>query len=186
MTDPGDDELIAAVAGGDHAALLGLYDRHGRTAYGLAYRILGDAGAAEEAVQDALLRVWRRAATFDPERGAVRAWLLTIAHRCAIDLLRKRAGAPRHLRELVRQELLRQAPAEPDTDHQRRLLALKACLTEIGEEHRQLIELIHNQGLTREAAAEVLGIKAPACRQRLSRLQRLLRDCAERRIAAEE
>jgi RNA polymerase sigma-70 factor, ECF subfamily len=52
MTDlgPGDDELISAVAGGDHPALLALYDRHGRIAYGLAYRILGDAGAAEEAV----------------------------------------------------------------------------------------------------------------------------------------
>src|ERR687898_1111961 len=96
MTDlgPGDDELIAAVARGDQPALLALYDRHGRMGYGLAYRILGDAGAAEEAVQDAYLRLWRRAATFDASRGNARSWLLTIVHHCAIDLLRRRAGAP--------------------------------------------------------------------------------------------
>src|SRR5919106_3989046 len=96
MTDlrPGDDELIAAVARGEQPALLALYDRHGRMGYGLAYRILGDAGAAEEAVQDAFLRIWRRAATFDASRGNARSWLLTIVHHCAIDLLRRRAGAP--------------------------------------------------------------------------------------------
>src|ERR687897_379314 len=96
MTDlgPGDDELIAAVARGDQPALLALYDRHGRMGYGLAYRILGDAGAAEEAVQDAYLRIWRRASTFDASRGGARSWLLTIVHHCAIDLLRRRAGAP--------------------------------------------------------------------------------------------
>src|SRR5918997_2849988 len=96
MTDlsPGDEELISAVAGGDHPALLALYDRHGRIAYGLAYRILGEAGAAEETVQDAYLRVWRRASTFDASRGGARSWLLTIAHHCAIDLVRRRAGAP--------------------------------------------------------------------------------------------
>jgi RNA polymerase sigma-70 factor, ECF subfamily len=96
MTDlgPGDDELIAAVARGDQPALLALYDRYGRMGYGLAYRILGDAGAAEEAVQDAYLRIWRRASTFDASRGSARSWLLTIVHHCAIDLLRRRAGAP--------------------------------------------------------------------------------------------
>src|SRR5215207_7689590 len=96
MTDlaPADEELITAVARGDHPALLALYDRYGRIAYGLAYRILGDAGAAEEAVQDAYLRVWRRASTFDPARGGTRSWLLTIVHHCAIDLLRRRVGAP--------------------------------------------------------------------------------------------
>ena len=73
MADPADNDLIAAVARGDQPALLVLYDRHGRIAYGLAYRILGDAGAAEEAVQDAYLRIWRRAATFDAQRGGARS-----------------------------------------------------------------------------------------------------------------
>src|SRR4029453_3960033 len=96
MTDLGlgDDELIAAVARGDQPALLALYDRHGRVGYGLAYRILGDARAAEEAGRDAYLRIWRRAATFDASRGGARSWLLTIVHHCAIDLLRRRVGAP--------------------------------------------------------------------------------------------
>ena len=65
MAEPGDDlELIRAVVRQDPAALMALYDRHGRLAFALAYRILGDPGAAEEAVQDAFMLVWRRAATF--------------------------------------------------------------------------------------------------------------------------
>jgi DNA-directed RNA polymerase specialized sigma24 family protein len=74
MTDLGlgDDELIAAVARGDQPALLALYDRHGRMGYGLAYRILGDAGAAEEAVQDAYLRIWRRALLAPDHRPSLR------------------------------------------------------------------------------------------------------------------
>lgn len=140
---------------------------------------------ADEIAQEALTRAWAKREQYRPGTSP-RAWLLTIARSQLMEHHRRQDRDRRHLRELVRQELLRQAPAELDTDHQRRLLALKHCLTEIGDEHRQLIELIHSQGLTSEAAADVLGIKAPACRQRLSRLQRLLRDCAERRIAAEE
>ena len=89
-----DHQLMGAVARGDHPGLVALHDRYGRIAYGLAYRILGDTGAAEEAVQDAYLRVWRRAATFDASRGGARSWLLTIVHHCAIDLVRRRDGAP--------------------------------------------------------------------------------------------
>jgi RNA polymerase sigma-70 factor (ECF subfamily) len=161
MADPdvGDDQLIAAVTRGEHPALLALYDRHGRMAYGLAYRILGEAGAAEEAVQDAYLRVWRRAATFDPSRGGVRSWLLTIVHHCAIDLLRKRAGSPPVVAGL---DEIAERQAAPDAwsdvagrlDQER----VREAVATLPGEQRRAIEMAYFEGLTHREIAERDGL----------------------------
>ncbi len=83
----------------------------------------------------------------------------------------------------MRQELLRHQPVDPQVGiNHLRLAALKQCLEGLGDEHRQLLDLVHAQGMTSDAAADLLGIKGPACRQRLSRLQRTLRTCAEKHI----
>lgn len=161
MADPdvGDDQLIAAVARGDHPALLALYDRYGRMAYGLAYRILGEAGAAEEAVQDAYLRVWRRAATFDPSRGGVRSWLLTIVHHCAIDLLRRRAGAPPVVAGLD-EVAERQAVPDAWSDVAGRLdrEQVRAAVAALPVDQRRAIELAFFDGLTHREIAERDGL----------------------------
>lgn len=166
--DPGDDQLIAAVAGGDHPALLALYDRHGRVAYGLAYRILGDAGAAEEAVQDAFVRVWRRAATFDPARGGARSWLLTIVHHCAIDVLRRRAGAPPVVAGL---DEIAERQAVPDawSDLSARLERerVRAAVAELPGEQRRAIEMAYFDGLTHREIAERDGLPLGTVKGRL-------------------
>jgi RNA polymerase sigma-70 factor (ECF subfamily) len=170
MIDQADDELIAAIAGGDHAALLMLYDRYGRMAYGLAYRILGDPGTAEEAVQDAFLRVWRRAATFDPERarGAVRAWLLTIVHHCAIDLVRRRASAPRVVAGL---DEIAERQAVPDawSDVSGRLdqERVRTAVATLPGEQRRAIELAFFDGLTHREIAERDGLPLGTVKGRL-------------------
>jgi RNA polymerase sigma-70 factor (ECF subfamily) len=170
MTDPAadDNELIAAVARGEHPALLALYDRHGRVAYGLAYRILGEAGAAEEAVQDAFLRVWRRAATFDASRGAVRAWMLTIVHHCAIDLLRRRAGAPpvvAGLDEIVERRSV------PDAWHEvaERLdqEKVRTAVATLPGEQRRAIEMAYFEGLTHREIADRDGLPLGTVKGRL-------------------
>lgn len=85
-----DIDLIQASANGNHAALMDLYDRYGRLAFGLAYRILENPSLAEEAVQDAFMLAWNRAASFDVARGGnVRGWLMTIVHNRAIDVRRR-------------------------------------------------------------------------------------------------
>jgi RNA polymerase sigma-70 factor (ECF subfamily) len=66
-----------------------IYDRHSGPAYSLAYRILGSRGAAEDAVQEAFLTVWRSRSRYMPERGSVRTWVLAISHRRSIDVLRR-------------------------------------------------------------------------------------------------
>jgi RNA polymerase sigma-70 factor (ECF subfamily) len=167
-SESGDDQLIAAVARGDHPALLTLYDRHGRVAYGLAYRILGEAGAAEEAVQDAFLRVWRRASTFDRTRGDVRPWLMTIVHHCAIDLLRRRSGAPPVVAGL---DEVAERQAVPDAwndvwgklDRER----VRSAVATLPGEQRRAIEMAFFEGLTHREIAERDGLPLGTVKGRL-------------------
>ncbi|HEX5415582.1 MAG TPA: sigma-70 family RNA polymerase sigma factor [Chloroflexota bacterium] len=84
----GDEELVGRIARGDSAALGALYDRHGRLAFALAHRLLGDPTAAEDVVQEAFVALWRTAPRYDPARGVPRAWLLTTVRNRCIDILR--------------------------------------------------------------------------------------------------
>ena len=85
---PSDAQLLLAIARDDQAAFAALYDRHSVHAFHLARKILRDHEAAEEIVQEVFLRVWQRAGTFDPARGAARAWLLSSIHHAAISRTR--------------------------------------------------------------------------------------------------
>ena len=85
-----DEALLAIIATPDgDLALAELYDRYGKIAYGLAYRVLRDSTLAEDAVQEAFITVWRTAGTYIRERGKPRTWLLTLVHRRAVDLVRR-------------------------------------------------------------------------------------------------
>ncbi len=68
------------------------YDRHGGVAYSLAYRIVGERGAAEDVIQEAFISIWRSGARYDRARGSVRSWMLGIVRNRAIDALRSKAG----------------------------------------------------------------------------------------------
>src|ERR671938_55804 len=84
-----DEALVALAARSDDTALAELYDRFGRAAYGLAFRVLRDGALAEDAVQEAFLDVWRQADRFVPERARAASWLLTFVHRRAVDVVRR-------------------------------------------------------------------------------------------------
>jgi len=155
----GDEELIAAVVGRDSAALMALYDRYRRVAFALAYRILDDAGAAEEAVQDAFLLVWKRADSFDAGRGSgFRAWLLTIVHHRSIDLRRRRHGRPGTMLDL---DAVTSALAVPDIagdvvgglERER----VRAAVDALPHEQQQTIALAYFEGLTHREIAERTG-----------------------------
>ena len=169
MAEPGDDALMEAIARRDPAALVALYDRHGRLAFALAYRVLGDGGTAEEAVQDAFLLVWRRAASFDATRGGgVRAWLLTIVRNRAIDARRRRSGQHR---EAIGLESVEQTLAEPDVwgevalglDRDR----VRGAVDALPEEQRRTIDLAFFEGLTHREIAERTGTPLGTVKGRL-------------------
>ena len=84
-----DEAVVLLAARSEESALAELYDRYGRTAYGLALRVLRDERLAEDAVQEGFLAVWRTAARFVPERGKASTWILTLVHRRAVDAVRR-------------------------------------------------------------------------------------------------
>jgi RNA polymerase sigma-70 factor (ECF subfamily) len=89
-----DAGLVERVAGGDEDALGQLYDRFGHAVYSLCRRIVRDGATAEELTQEAFVRLWRSAASFQPARGRVSTWLLSIAHNLALNELRRRQSQP--------------------------------------------------------------------------------------------
>jgi RNA polymerase sigma-70 factor (ECF subfamily) len=149
--------LIEGTAGGDAAALAALYDATAALVNGLALRILGDPGAAEEVTLDVYLQVWRQAARYDPARGAPAAWLLTLARSRAID--RRRAGAgQRRETEPVALAMADPGPGpEEGTAAGERRRLVRGALAGLGPEQRKTIELAYFGGLSHTEIAATLG-----------------------------
>ncbi len=180
MSDDLDQWMTRARDQGDKDAFAQVVESCHHLIRATMLRETADPELADELAQEALSRAWAKREQYHPGTSP-RAWLITIARSQLMEYHRRQDRDRRHLRELVRQELLRHQPAD-DGEQADRLGALRACLAEIGDEHRRLFEMVHAEGLSSDAAAETLGIRPDACRQRLSRLQRKLKDCAERRM----
>jgi RNA polymerase sigma-70 factor (ECF subfamily) len=96
MTEGGvsDEALLAGMAVGDQTAAVAFVRRYQRRVFGLAHAMTGDVGVSEDVAQEALIRVWRHAPVFDPRRGSVTSWVLTITRNLTIDALRLRRAVP--------------------------------------------------------------------------------------------
>jgi RNA polymerase sigma-70 factor (ECF subfamily) len=161
---PSDADLIARIGEGDETAVTELYDRHAAPLLALAYRLLGDRGDAEDVVLEALARVWREAARFDPARGSLRAWLTVMVRSRALDAIRARRRSERLTADAARENPEEVAgvsmsasqggdPAEQD-EQRRRVLAALAGLP---APQREAIELAYYGGLSQSEIAEKLG-----------------------------
>lgn len=152
-----DDALMAALATQDLSALAALYDRYGRLAYALAYRILGESEAAEDVVHDAYLSAWRGAASYRRERGNPRGWLLAIVHHRAVDVLRRKtAFRPAPLEEADG----RASDDNTEESASRNVEAghLKRALETLPAAQRRTIELAYFGGYTHVELAELMGV----------------------------
>ncbi|MBW5255011.1 pyridoxal-phosphate dependent enzyme, partial [Streptomyces sp. P01-B04] len=97
--EPGLDQLMLRTADGDREAFTGVYDRTAGPVMGLVHRVLRDPAQSEEVVQEVLLEVWRTSGRFEPGRGSAMTWIMTLAHRRAVDRVRAaQAGADRERR----------------------------------------------------------------------------------------
>lgn len=95
--EPADDALVSRVCAGDTSALEALYSRYARVVFSFAVRIVGDGPTAEEILQEAFVRTWRQAETYQTVRGSFASWLLSITHNLAIDELRRRQRRPKRV-----------------------------------------------------------------------------------------
>jgi RNA polymerase sigma factor (sigma-70 family) len=171
-TQLSDEDLLAAVARSEEAALGELYDRFGGAAYGLALRVLRDATLAEDAVQEAFLQVWRSAGSFQPGRAKASTWLLTFVHRRAVDLVR------REERRRTEPEGSAPEPTEPGADEgaevRSRREIVQDALRRLPAEQREAIELAYYGGLTQSELAERLDQPLGTIKSRMfTGLQRL-------------
>lgn len=161
-----DQALLARAAGGDTAALGALYDRYGRLVFSVALRVTGDRQSAEEIAQDTFLRLWQQAARYAPERGSCAAWLVTIAHRRAIDELRSRRGASRR-REVMLPDLVADDRAPDLADLSGLRADLQSALAELPQAQREAIELAFFGGLSRQEIADQATCPLPTIHTRL-------------------
>lgn len=159
-TQHSDDRLMDMLASGDVRALEVIAERHVRPVYSLAVRILGDPGWAEEVWQDVLLRLWRRPELYDPARGELRSWLLTVTHHAAVDGLRSRLGKSR-TRDAGPDPLenLAQWGVDPAETVARRLDAevVRAAVARLPTAQREVMELIYYDGLKQTEVAALTG-----------------------------
>ena len=165
--DRDDERLLEGLRRNERDAMAALYDRYGRLAFGLAYRVVGESGEAEDVVQESFLALWRQAAKLDPERGSVRSFLLTIVHRRAIDVLRRRSGRP----ERALDEAAPLAAATPDPIEFASLAEerqqVQYALRSLPDEQREAIELTYFRGLTIVEMAEEQQIPLGTAKSRL-------------------
>jgi RNA polymerase sigma-70 factor (ECF subfamily) len=161
-----DATLALRIAARDPAALKRLFDRTSGRVRALALKILRQAGEADDVVQDTFLEVWRSVATYDESRGSLVTWVTTIAHRRAVDRLRRRATRP--LGDVQPEERASDAPDPRESvaereDRQRVMAALSA----LGAEQRAAIELMYYGGLSQSEAAERLGVALGTLKSRV-------------------
>ena len=177
--EPSDEYLIARLASRDLGALAVLYDRYGRLAYSLAYRILGESEAAEDVVQDAFLSAWRGAEGYRRDRGNVRAWLLSIAHHRAVDILRRKTTfrpAPLEIAEQQPGDEDTAASAERNVEHR----SVREALEGLPPAQRRTIELAYFGGYTHVELSELMGVPLGTVKGRMRIGLQKLRRALER------
>jgi RNA polymerase sigma-70 factor (ECF subfamily) len=175
-----EDDLrcLRRVSGGDASALAELYDRYGSLTYGVALRILRGSADAEDAVQQAWVQIWKSAGSYDPRRGNVAAWIVTVGRTRALDLYRS-LGSRRRAETNV-EAAPPATPADPASDTALVQLGarVREALDALAPQQRQVLEIAYFEGLSQSQIAERL--KAPLgtvkswTRQGLMRLKELL------------
>ena len=177
-----DKELLAFISEHDREALEILYDRYSGTVYSVAMHMLRDPGAAEEVTQDVFFNVWRRAGSYNMQRGSPRAWLFSIAHHRTIDELRRRR---RDTTQIQRGVDLTNKPSDTVSENPLEYASsqfqnnyLKDALHNLRPEQRQVVELAYFGGLTHsEIAAKLdqpLGTVKTRMRLALKKLREVL------------
>ncbi|MGQ5640078.1 MULTISPECIES: sigma-70 family RNA polymerase sigma factor [unclassified Streptomyces] len=172
------DELLVLVAGGDQRAFEDLYALVSGPVYGLVRRVVRDPAQSEEVAQEVLLETWRQAARYDPGRGSALSWILTLAHRRAVDRVRSaRAAGMREQREALRagEPAFDQVAEEVEAGMEREWV--RRCLRRLTDLQRQSVTLAYYDGYTYREVAERLSLPLGTVKTRMRDGLTRLREC---------
>lgn len=161
-------KLLTRTARGDDTAFSGIYEALAGPVYGMVLRVLRDPAQSEEVTQEVLVEVWRQASRFSRERGSVRSWVLTVAHRRAVDRVRsaqassdreERVGRASHQREF--DEVVDEVEHRLEAEQVRRALSV---LTDL---QREAVSLAYYGGYTHREVSELLDVPLGTIKTRL-------------------
>ncbi|WP_432043325.1 ECF RNA polymerase sigma factor SigK [Streptomyces cadmiisoli] len=175
------DDLLLRAAEGDEQAFAGVYDALAPPVMGLVCRVLRNEAQAEEVTQDVMVEVWRTAGRFRAERGAARVWVLTLAHRRAVD--RVRSVAASRARELRAWALEHERPFDPvaeEVEVREDYRIVFRCLSELAARLRLPLVLAYYEGLTYAEVADSLATPVGTVKSRMRQGLHRLRECLER------
>ncbi|MEM9133745.1 MAG: sigma-70 family RNA polymerase sigma factor [Actinomycetota bacterium] len=161
--------VVAAFCAGDQAALGSVFDHYGRAVWSVTMSVLRDRALAEDAAQEAFMRAWRGASSFDPTRP-LSPWLMTIARRTALDVHRREFRPTRggHAPE-------QEVPVNlPGIERAWETWEIRLALEELPDEERQVVAMAHFQGLSHPQIAERLGIPVGTVKSRSFRAHKRL------------
>jgi RNA polymerase sigma-70 factor (ECF subfamily) len=163
-----DDSLLAGLASGDRQAAAAFVRRFQARVYGLALAVVRDPAAAEEVAQEAFVRAWRHAAAYDPRRGSVPAWLLTITRNLAVDVTRLRRSEP-----VAPEAFLALGLTSPEGDPGEREFPvdeterLRKAVAELPQEQRRAIVLAAFYGHTAREISELENVPLGTAKTRI-------------------
>ena len=162
-----DDVLLAGFATGDSHLANAFVGRFQRTVFGVAHKVVGDPGVAEDVAQQAFERAWRHAETYDPRRGSIRSWLARITHNLAVDAVRMRRAAPIDPYDLQDYMQIVSRSPEQDTLDEEKSAQLRAMLAAIPQEQARAVIMASIHAMTAREIAKTEHIPLGTAKYRI-------------------
>lgn len=161
-------DLMARTARGDDAAFAKVYDILAGRVYGMVLRVLRDPSQSEEVTQEVLVEVWRQASRYSPDRGSVRGWVLTVAHRRAVDRVRSAQASTAREEKVGRSAAVREFDEVVEAvEHRMETEQVRRALDVLTELQREAVQLAYYGGYTHREVSEFLGVPLGTIKTRL-------------------
>jgi RNA polymerase sigma-70 factor, ECF subfamily len=178
VADDSLEGLLGRVAKGDQRAFEQVFERMAAPVYGIVRRVLRDPAQSEEIAQEVMLEIWRQAARFSVERGSALSWVMTIAHRRAVDRVRaETAASARTARALWQDDRTEYDQVAEQVEVRLEQERVRRCLETLTELQRESVDLAYYGGYTYREVGELLGVALGTVKTRLRDGLIRMRDC---------